>query len=391
MPDTIATSLPVLFLTVEGRIESLTQRKLSRITVIVPTYERPNSVRRQFEYWDGRGAKVFILDGSKNPSQWATLQPQDGNVQYLHSGGTFNERRASAAQFITTEFAILLPDDEFHLEAGLVDCVDYLDSHQNVVGCAGRSLGFFVEQNEFRAFLNHEDWLSFPLDSDTVQKRLDFALPPNKAHKVEFSLFRAAVWKEIFSESYSDYYSCGFTYERLLNLHSAVIGRTDLIDSVLWMQSLENPPINSADAPRSGQNNFIAWATSGIYQTEVDHYFNKARTIIESSTELSQQEVGDFALRFLFGGVQRQIDKERRSQQRLSRKLGLIAIRVANKPIKRWAKRLVPGRLLAFTGWRGSRLDVLKSQLCSRGISFSDVDLDRAARLVLKYHHSDRV
>jgi len=365
--------------------ESEIFKQLSRITVIIPTYQRPESVARQFEYWSGRGPKVFILDGSQEPLAWAELQNTKSNVHYIHSGTTFNERRTTAGKLISSEFAILLPDDEFHLETGLFDCVGYLDSHPDVIGCAGKVLGFFLEQGEFRSFLNYEDWLRFPLDCDTVQKRLEFALPPNKAHKVECSLFRADAWSKIFTESYQDKYSSGFTYERLLNLYAAVLGRTELIESVLWMRSLENPPLNSADAPRHEKHNFVAWATDGEFDHEVTHYLAKVRKILRSAQELTDGEVDEFSSRFLFGGVQRQIDKERQSQRGLTRMLGRVAIKFAPKWTKIFAKRLLPSRLLKFTGWRGDRLEVLIGRLSARGITFRRAELERIAQLALKY------
>jgi hypothetical protein len=312
-------------------------------------------------------------------------------VHYVHTGLSFSERRSTAWKFVMSEFAILLPDDEFHLESGLSDCVRYLDANPDVVGCAGKVLGFFVEQGEFRAFINYEDWLRFPDGCYSVRDRLDFALPPSKAHKVECSLFRSGVWKQIFSESYSTTYSCGFTYERLLNLYAAVLGRTELIDSVLWMRSLENPPTHSVDAPRLDRHNFVAWATSGEFQREVDHYYQKARKIIRAAPDLSEDEIDAYANRFLFGGVQRQIEKERKNHRRLSRTLGSAAIRFGPKPIKRLAKRFLPSRILSFAGWRGEPLEVVKHRLKLRGIACSGDDLSRVAELSLKYDFAVRV
>jgi len=356
---------------------------LRRVTVVVPTYARPASVRRQVEYWGNRGPSLLILDGSEQEMGIDFVSNLPENVRYVHSVTSFSHRRMIAADYVSTEFTILLPDDEFHLESGLGNCIRYLDQHPDVIGCGGKVLGFFVEQGEFRAFHGYDDWLRFPDDCVTIRERLDFALPPKKAHKVECSLFRSEAWKQIFRESYSDQYSCGFTYERLLNLYAAVLGRTELIDSVLWMRSLENPPTHSVDAPRLDRNNFVAWATSGEFRDEVDHYFAKAQKILRTSGELSEQEIDTYARRFLFGGIQRQIDKEARSQQGLKHKLGKLAIAHGPSFVKRAAKRIVPSRFLRFTGWRGDRMSTVMELLQSRGIYCSPSDMDRVERLAL--------
>lgn len=363
--------------------ENSTATDLHRVTVVVPTYSRPASVRRQVEYWGNRGPSLVILDGSDHAMDAEFVSSLPANVRYVHSLTSFNHRRMIAAEYIQTEFAILLPDDEFHLESGLRDCIQYLDRNPDVIGCGGKVLGFFVEQGEFRAFHGYDDWLRFPDSCRTIRDRLDFALPPRKAHKVECSLFRSDAWKQIFTESYSHQYSCGFTYERLLNLYAAVLGRTELLDSVLWMRSLENPPTHSVDAPRLDRNNFIAWATSGEFQNEVDHYFAKAQRILRTSSELGENEIDEYARRFLFGGIQRQMDKEARSQRGLKKKIGKLAVAYGPKFIKRAAKKILPSRFLRFTGWRGDRIDTVIELLQSSGIHCSRSDLERVAQLAL--------
>lgn len=307
------------------------------------------------------------------------------NIRYIHSPTSFCSRRASAGNLVDTEFAVLLPDDEFHLESGLLDCVRYLDEHPDVIGCAGRVLGFFVEQGEFRSFLNYTDWLPFPNGCQTIRDRLDFALPPGKAHKVECSLFRSSIWQQIFSQSYSDEYSCGFVYERLLNLYAAVLGRTELIDSVMWMRSLENPPTYSVDVPRLGSNTFVAWAQSKEFAPEVSHYLEKAKCLIGSTGELSESEVVAYASRFLFGGVERQSLKVARNQRRLGRRIGNLLVRFGPRPVKLLAKRVVPPQLLAFTGWRGKRMASVLDELATKSIRCNVEDLKRVETLALKY------
>ena len=356
---------------------------LQRVTVIVPTFRRPNSVVRQAAYWADRGPSVVILDGSPEPISGDTVSAFARNITYVHSTTSFSHRRMIAGGFIRTEFAILLPDDEFHLESGLCDCINFLDRNPHVIGCGGKVLGFFVEQGEFRAFHAYEDWQRYPDLCLTLRDRLDFALPPNKAHKVEFSLFRSQSWKTIFSESYNKEYSCGFTYERLLNLYAAVLGRTELVDSVLWMRSLENPPTHSADAPRLDRHSFVAWATSGEFQQEVDHYFLKARKILATAGELTHEELDWYAERFLFGGVERQRQKEARNARKLTRKLGKVAVTRAPRFIKLLAKRILPPRMLGFTGWRGDRLEAVLELMRSKQIHVSRAELERVAEFAL--------
>ncbi|MFZ9422772.1 MAG: hypothetical protein ACO27J_07145, partial [Ilumatobacteraceae bacterium] len=77
-------------------LETVIQSDLARVTVIIPTFCRPDAIRRQFEYWTDSAAKVFILDGSPEPLPWAMSQVGHKNMFYMHTGTSFSERRASA-------------------------------------------------------------------------------------------------------------------------------------------------------------------------------------------------------------------------------------------------------------------------------------------------------
>lgn len=356
--------------------------ELARVTVVIPTFERRDFVERQCKYWADQGPQVLILDGSKTPmeSSFTTTLPK--NVRYLYSPTSFRHRRFLATNLINTEFAILLPDDEFYLIGGLLDCVSHLDKNPETIGCTGKVLCFFVEREQFRAFLSYEDWKPFPAECRSLRERLDFSLPPSKAHKVEFCLFRSSLWREIFAESYRDEYSCGYVYERLLNLCAAIQGRTDLINSVLLLRSLENPPINSADAPRTGVNNFISWATSGMFADETRHYEEKARRIIGSAEELTQHEIEIYVTRFVRGGVQRQIEKERRNNKKMGPRLTRIVVARVPKKIRRAAKRFLPSQFRNFLDLRGDTIDFATSKLDDRGIRYDRFALDSVATLV---------
>lgn len=362
------------------------QRKqdLSRVTVVIPTFERGEFVKRQCQYWADRGPQILILDGSKIPMTSDFVTTLAKNIRYVHSPTSFRHRRFMATELLATEFAILLPDDEFYLEEGLLDCISHLDANPETIGCTGKVLGFFVERDRFKAFLAYEDWKPFPSECRTVSERLNFSLPPLKAHKVEFCLFRTSIWRVVFSESYRDQYSCGYVYERLLNLCAAIQGRTDLINSVVLLRSLENPPTNSPDVPRSGANNFIAWATSGEFESETYHYEQKVRRIIGSVQELAKEEVDTFVKRFVQGGIQRQIQKESRNNAKIGPRLSRLIVKRVPRKARRVAKRLLPSPLRSFLDLHGDSLEVVTSKLDQAGIRYDESGLQYIASLVRK-------
>lgn len=355
---------------------------LSRLTVVIPTVSRPLFVLRQFEYWRELSARVIILDGAEEPIK-VPGQLRSSNIRYLHSGARFNERLASAGQYVETEFCVLLPDDEFYLPSGLQAAIGRLQNDSAVIGCVGRCLYFFVDQGRFLVKDAYRDWLPFPSTADSTQERLNADLPPFKTHKAQFAVMRSNHWKTMFTQSYSKFFSCGYTYERLLNLQRSVLGRTEILDDLLWMRSVENPPISSMNVPRINGRDFVSWARSPEFISEVNEYRKIALRIIESGG-VSADHAKRFEERFFVGGVDRQATKEARLGKRFSNKIRKELLKRSPKLLRSLSKRYLPSSLLRVTGWEGYDLDRMCDLLSARRTHFSRAELERVRELSLK-------
>jgi hypothetical protein len=146
---------------------------------------------------------------------------------------------------------------------------------------------------------------------------------------------------------------------------------------------MENPPIVSADVPRTGGRDFVSWALNPKFAVEVKEYREIAKSIIREGG-LTEQEVMDFEERFFHGGIRRQQEKVARNTKSWSKKLGKVAMFQVPKPVRILAKRLLPNRLLKFTGWQGFTLDAMCKSLSERGTHFERTELERVAELALK-------
>jgi glycosyltransferase domain-containing protein len=122
---------------------------LSRLTVVIPTISRPEFVKRQILFWSHFDAEVRILDGAATPIDLSQFVAIPSNIQYLHEPRRFNERLSNAWRHVNTEFACLLPDDEFFLPSGLAASLKKLDENPTITGCVGKVLMFFVDQERF--------------------------------------------------------------------------------------------------------------------------------------------------------------------------------------------------------------------------------------------------
>lgn len=363
------------------------QTPLQRLTVIIPTISRPLFVRRQIDYWSNFDAQVRILDGALAPIDLSDKRDIPSNVRYIHQPVKFNERLANASNLISTEFACLLPDDEFFLPTGMVRCIDHLDQHPEHIGAVGKVLQFFVDQGQFRAFQDYQYWKNFDLGkSGSARDRVRQVIPPNKAHKIQFAILRSETWAKIFRTSYSDFYSTGYLYERMLNLYAAVLGESVVLDVLLWMRSMENPPISSDAVPRDDRGGMLGWADDPAMTSEVSHYFEKVAKIISEGSDIGPDDAREFASQFVYGGFDAHREKIQKSQQNVWKQFALWLVKNTPKKLKLWAKRNVSVSVLKRFDWTGYPLDVVAQQLSDRGIEFNTAEIKRIEQLAL---HTD--
>jgi glycosyltransferase domain-containing protein len=356
---------------------------LGRLTVIIPTISRPEFVKRQIKFWSQFDAEIRILDGAKSPINLSEFGTLPANIQYLHEPQNFNVRLCSAAKHVDTEFACLLPDDEFFLPSGLIESINFLDKNPTITGCVGKVLMFFVDQGRFLAYQDYEYWKDFPVPNSTAHDRVLAVLPPNKVHKVQFAVLRSDIWKSIFTSSYSDYYSTGYLYERMLNLHSAVLGQSVVLDELMWMRSMENPPLTNVAVPRT-DGGLLGWADNPKNNDELLHYVNKVEGIIASEGNIDQEDARKFAQQFVFGGFETHRLKIRNSKRSFRRNLGGFLIRYAPKWIKLAAKRLGPRKVLSYLDWHGFVLDEICEKLVLKGVHFNKAELQLIETLALE-------
>jgi glycosyltransferase domain-containing protein len=356
---------------------------LSRLTVVIPTISRPDFVKRQIAFWSQFDAQVRILDGASTAIDLSQFGQIPENVQYFHEPQKFNERLSNAWKHVDTEFACLLPDDEFFLPSGLIASLEYLDKNPTDTGCVGKVLMFFVDQGRFLTYQDYEYWKDFATDSVTAESRVQEVLPPNKVHKVQFAVLRSTIWKEIFTSSYGDFYSTGYLYERMLNLHSAVLGRTVVLDELMWMRSMENPPLTNAAVPRDN-GGMLGWADNPSNRDEVLHYVKKVERIIGSEGSIEASKAHEFAERFVYGGFETHRIKVQNSKRSFRRRLSEALIRYAPKSIKLAAKRIGPRKVLGYLDWQGFVIEETCNKLEQNSIAFNKRELQLIERLALE-------
>ena len=116
---------------------------LSKVTLIVPTYNRQKSLVPLIDFYSNYPITILICDGSPGMS-WELSSKFNPNIhKYIHQPGeSFNSRLNTLVSLVETPFCAWLCDDEFQLPSGLIRGIQLFESHPKASSVIGSTIGF---------------------------------------------------------------------------------------------------------------------------------------------------------------------------------------------------------------------------------------------------------
>ena len=242
---------------------------LDRLTVVVPSFGRPEFVLRQLVYWSGTTSHLLILDGSPNPIPESVQELVEARTEfsYLHWPVGLDERFHRARDLITTEYTVLGGDDEFLLRRGLAEAVGVLDRDQTHVACMGQSLAFVPSPDgrhlEFGPGYPHRGFVNADPD---VRQRVLYAMSRYNAITC-YAVTRTETWRLTWGEALD--WSSVYAMEVQHAISSWLSGGLITVDEIYWLRSGENPSVRDMNEQRL---TFTDWWTDPIYASEVSRF-----------------------------------------------------------------------------------------------------------------------
>ena len=113
----------------------------SKISIVIPTHNRPEYIARAIDYWANFDVDLFIADSSSQYSK-----PEKFNGIYYHTPNlNFSEKLYFVLKEIKTPYVALCADDDFILKSGMLSSIKYLDKHKDFSSAQGRMVAFYLD------------------------------------------------------------------------------------------------------------------------------------------------------------------------------------------------------------------------------------------------------
>jgi glycosyltransferase domain-containing protein len=197
-------------------------------TIIIPTHERHEILRRSIDYYKNFNCNVLIADSSLKPMKYYFPD----NFTYMHLPDlSYVKKILKSAETVTTPYVCITGDDDYFLEHGLQEGSSFLDANLDFVSVQGRYLKFELIDNQVVFSPKYDSQVSsYSVTDDDIFSRVVSAYNPYMAHFASIQRTNVFVksWR-VFSDL-----STPFISELATMLLPMCYGKHKVIP-VLWM------------------------------------------------------------------------------------------------------------------------------------------------------------
>lgn len=239
------------------------------LTVVVPSLNRQAYLLRQLRYWSSSSAHLVIVDGSSSPlSDRVRLAIETHpRITYRHFASSLADRLGLAGGLVETPYAVMLGDDEFHLQTGLSASVAVLDENPDLVGCTGQVLRF-TPVGRYRRIAFERAYPTmhgYSIRHPAPIDRLIAALSDYNAATC-YAVLRSPIWQKSWGSVGS--WRAGAAIELQQAAAVYLLGGIATTNSVQWLRSDENPPGYGSPDEKNLRVKFQKWWLDKPYEAE---------------------------------------------------------------------------------------------------------------------------
>jgi glycosyltransferase domain-containing protein len=135
----------------------MNQYKMSNFSLVIPTRNRPNRLRRLLDYYDkyGKGFNIIIADSSSNDNKKlnkkSVLIFSNLDIHYIDkypSKIESSHKINNALNYVNTKYSVLCADDDFIIPNGINKSVDFLEKNSDFSVAQGKFIAFSIKNND---------------------------------------------------------------------------------------------------------------------------------------------------------------------------------------------------------------------------------------------------
>jgi len=220
---------------------------LEKLSFVLLTYEREPYLRRSLTYWSQYPITIYVLDGSEMPAKNIHYP----HVHYFHHPVSFQERIKLSLQLpITTPYTAFIADDEYAIPSALIKNIQFLEKNPEFISAMGRCWAMSYRNKNVYTWDLYPEHKGYAVNQDNAIERLVYHFSPY-VHSTLYAVTRTPSWKQCFlaySKKEFPVYAMG---EIQFELSNAYLGKSIVLDELMWFKSDEVASASTVKAKRS--------------------------------------------------------------------------------------------------------------------------------------------
>ena len=353
---------------------------LEKLTIVIPTYERHDYIKRTMMFWKDYNVQLIVIDGSALPVDSEFIAKLPSSILYIHDQSTQYNRILKAGKLVETEYVILGCDDEFYVPSALLRCISELDKDEELVSCGGVALGFYSENRVvygrpiYPRLINKE--LKEKSAVDRVRKHLSNY---DQAHL--YSVCRTAVWVYMVSHVFKHEYPFFACWELQIEILIPAAGKSKVVPELLWMRGYEAAPIRGTSSSMSRDIVINEWWESSLYSENKIKFINEMNAVNRELCLITNNPYEPCVVE----GVEAYLEWSYKYSRKRST-LKTLLFTVLPNYLKAFVKRLRNKFIGPKKGW--VELSVAARSLGVLGVHIDYDDLKKIESVIRKFHRN---
>ncbi len=263
--------------------------------IIIPTYNRPDYLRRILGYYDsfGEGFDIIVADSSsdenKRINQDTISSVSNLHIQYLDDyPAEINPyyKFANSLNYVNTEYCTFCADDDFVTPNGIKESVDFLEKNPDFIIAQGRYIGFRLESSKGKKqqFRWHLAYSTVSIEFSEPASRLEYHLS-NYSTITLYGVHRTEPLKMIYGEALKFKVDPFLFYELLTTMLTLIYGKMKCLDVLYGARDAE--PVRGRYLPTLSDA-----IEAGIFDEKYARFRDCLATHLSKKSRLGIEESG---------------------------------------------------------------------------------------------------